>query len=106
MVEPDSPQRSSTDATSRVGNGRSIPPRVWVLLALIYLITVPWYLPRDWIDPTIWAFPAWSMVMIAGAVCLAAFNAYVFLRLWPEEHDVDEDASKNGPRHTSPEKSP
>lgn len=57
----------------------------WVAFGLIYLATVPWYLPRDWIDPTLWAFPAWSLVMVAGATVLAAFNAYVFLRLWPGE---------------------
>ena len=76
------------------------------MLALIYLVTVPWYLPRDWIDPTFWAFPAWSVVMIAGAISLAVFNAYVFLRLWPQDDDVEEDAPTTPTRPTSPEKSP
>ena len=61
-----------------------LPRVVWVAFGLIYLITVPWYLPRDWIDPTLWAFPAWSLVMVGGATVLAAFTAYAFLRLWPE----------------------
>lgn len=61
-----------------------LPRMVWVAFGLIYLITIPWYLPRDWIDPTLWAFPAWSLVMVGGAIGLAAFTAYVFLRLWPE----------------------
>jgi hypothetical protein len=71
----------------RPASGARIPPAVWVVFTLIYLIIVPWYMPRDWIDPTLWAFPRWSLVTIGACAALAAFNAYVFLRLWPSGDD-------------------
>lgn len=76
-----------------MNDGAHIPRAAWAVFAIIYLVTVPWYAPSDWIDPTVWAFPAWSLWMILGGVVLAAFNAFVFLRLWPRNDDDDENAS-------------
>ncbi len=79
--------RDAHDEKDDVAAKPEVPPWVWIVFTLIYLITVPWYLSRDWIDPTFWAFPAWSAVMVAGTIALAAFNAYVFLRHWPDDNE-------------------
>lgn len=75
-----------------------LPAAAWITFVLIYLVTVPWYLPRDWIDPTLWAFPAWSLVTVGGATALAVFTAYALLRLWPEDGAIDRRHDDEAPR--------
>lgn len=101
MRDPE--QHETSNRTPRAAAEAKIPRRAWAVFALIYLVTIPWYLPRDWIDPTVWAFPAWATVMVSGAIALAAFNAYAFLRLWPknesdgsDDQDSDSRADRRG----------
>jgi len=54
------------------------------IFALLYAATFPWYLPRTWIEPTVWAFPAWGVVTVVGSIAIGAFTAFVYLFAWPE----------------------
>jgi len=63
----------------------AVTPRTWLGLAAVYLVAVPWYAPAEWIDPTIWAFPAWAVASVAGSLGLAVVTARALLRPWPAE---------------------
>jgi hypothetical protein len=66
--------------------------RVAAIFALLYAATFPWYLPRDWIEPTFWAFPAWGVVTVLGSIAIGAFTACIYLFAWPEAPQPDLDA--------------
>jgi hypothetical protein len=69
-------------------------------LAIAYLVAVPWYAPRDWIDPTLWALPAWAVVSIAGSVLLALATARALAAPWPGDESAD--ADQVGPKGGGP----
>jgi hypothetical protein len=61
------------------------PVTVALAFVVLYGLTIPWYLRRDWIEPSVWAFPAWALIPIAGSVAIGAFAAFVYLFAWPDE---------------------
>ena len=62
-----------------------IPARNWLGPLVAYLIALPWYAPRDWIDPTFWALPIWAVASVAGSVLLALCTARALLVAWPDD---------------------
>jgi len=65
--------------------GRLRMRTVTATFVVLYALTIPWYLPRDWVEPSVWAFPAWATIPIAGSVAIGVFAAFVYLFAWPEE---------------------
>ena len=71
-------------------------PRWWVgaVYALLYALSVPWYLPA--IDPVpIWlGLPFWVVLAVAGNLAVALFTSLVVVRTWPREPDGAETPSE------------
>lgn len=65
----------------------AFPKWVWVVLGAILIFCTPWWIPSGWVEPTVWGFPFWGLVMVAGFTVLAGFTAWVYELLW---HDEDE----------------
>lgn len=66
---------------------RRLPYWVWNVYAAILAGCVPWYLKA--LDPAFGGFPFWGAVVMGFAVLLAAFTAYVYLKVWPNEKCED-----------------
>ncbi len=66
------------------------PVWVFVVYVLLFVFTVPWYLPRDF-GASIWAgVPLWAAVSFAVTLAIAFFTVFVIRRYWPD------DDSENG----------
>ena len=62
-----------------------LPRWIWPVYVFFLVLLVPWYIPSDSLQGRVWAFPVWAFIILAGAIGMAAFTAYVFLRLWKDE---------------------
>ena len=62
-----------------------LPSWVWIVYLFFLALLVPWYIPSDSLQARVWAFPVWGLIILAGAMAMAAFTAFVFLRLWKDE---------------------
>lgn len=65
----------------------AFPMWVWVALAAILVLCTPWWIPDGWVEPTVWGFPFWGVLMVGGFVVLAVFTAWVYELLWSDEDD-------------------
>lgn len=67
-----------------------IPAWVWIGFAVLMALCVPWYVPAGgMIEPRIWAFPLWGWVVVGGCVLLAAYTAFVYLKVWKSTDGED-----------------
>lgn len=66
-------------------------PWIWIVLAAILLVSVPWYWPPGSIEPLVFGLPLWSVVTLVGSVALCAFLSWVCLSQWTDD-DAPEDA--------------
>ena len=67
-----------------------VPPRLWIggVYVVLFLLSVPWYLPES--DPVpIWlGLPYWVVISIASSVGVALFTALIVTRCWPVDPDA------------------
>ncbi|RNL84148.1 hypothetical protein [Halostreptopolyspora alba] len=66
-------------------------PWIWVVLAAIILVSVPWYWPPETIHPIVFGLPLWSLVTLAGSVVLCGFLSWVCRTQWETPDDGEED---------------
>jgi len=62
---------------------------------MLFLLSVPWYLPES--DPVpIWlGLPYWVVISIASSVGVALFTALIVTRRWPVDPDAPRVAQRN-----------
>ena len=79
------------------------PPRLWIggVYVVLFLLSVPWYLPE--IDPVpIWmGLPYWVVISIASSLGVALFTAVVVTRCWPVDPDESRVAQRNAGMSTA-----
>ena len=63
----------------------------WFLpsVAVILILSVPWYLPREVGDRLVGGLPLWTWITVACAAVLSALMAWASLRLWRDEYESD-----------------
>lgn len=64
-------------------------PRLWVWLVILLLfgLSVPWYLPSD-TTPALWfGLPYWVVLSVLAVFAAACFTAWVIQRSWPLDDD-------------------
>ena len=56
----------------------------WLVYALLYAASVPWYLPAG-ASPKIWlGLPHWAMISLLSIAGIAIFTAFVIHRFWDD----------------------
>jgi len=64
-------------------------PWIWLVYALAYSLSIPWYLPRG-VAPPIWfGFPYWVILSLIATVFVAGFTAFVYHTYWRDWEDDD-----------------
>ena len=59
-------------------------PWIWLVYALLYAASVPWYLSAD-SDLAIWAgLPHWAFLSLLSTVGIAVFTVFVIRRFWDD----------------------
>lgn len=62
---------------------------VWIVYALLFVLSVPWYLPGH-AQSLIWlGLPAWVVLSLAVTVCIALFTVFVIREYWQEKEEHD-----------------
>lgn len=69
---------------------------IWVVLAIISLLGVPWYLPQGSVHPIIFGLPYWAFISLVSTVILALFLNHVVKNYWDMEELKDEAEDEGG----------
>ena len=60
-------------------------PWIWAVYLVLFVLSVPWYLPTT-PTPALWfGLPYWVLISLAATVSIAGFTAFVVHRYWPRE---------------------
>ncbi|AQS55976.1 MAG: hypothetical protein LOD88_13655 [Novibacillus thermophilus] len=62
--------------------------KIWMVLGLIFLLSVPWYFPQGSYQPLIFGIPYWALFIIAVSIALSAFLTYVLKYEWHMEEEA------------------
>ncbi|SFQ59628.1 hypothetical protein SAMN05421810_110115 [Amycolatopsis arida] len=65
-------------------------PWIWLGLAVIVLVGVPWYLPAGTIGPIVLGLPLWTLVAMGSSVVLCGYLTWVLSRRWNLAEDTEE----------------
>jgi hypothetical protein len=59
--------------------------RVWVLYALLLVLSVPWYFPVGNGEPLVFGFPLWCFVSLCCYVGVALLTIWRLDHLWEDQ---------------------
>ncbi len=96
------PERSGRATTSESLRRPSSPWRrrlravLLSLIALLYIVSIPWYRPSGELASVVWGLPDWVSVALACYVAAALLNAVAWLATDVPERDAaaDEDEAR------------
>ena len=69
---------------------------IWFVYVLLFVFSVPWYLPGDTPILIWWGLPAWVVISLVITIGVALFTVFVIGKYWQqEEEDQDELMNEN-----------
>jgi polyferredoxin len=63
---------------------------IWVVLVLILLAIVPWYFPKNAVEPFILGFPLWAFISTVFSIVLCAYLSWLCVSQWNIVEDEEE----------------
>jgi len=88
------PERSGRPSTSEPARRPASPWRrrlralLLSLIALLYVVSIPWYRPSGEVASVVWGLPDWVAVALACYVAAALLNAAAWLATDVPERDA------------------
>ncbi|HEX7065951.1 MAG TPA: hypothetical protein VF199_12855 [Bacillales bacterium] len=64
--------------------------KLWIVFGIIFILSVPWYFPKDSYQPLILGIPYWAWIIIIVSGIMSAFLTYVFKYQWQLEEEKEE----------------
>ncbi|WP_174614507.1 hypothetical protein [Virgibacillus ihumii] len=64
--------------------------KLWVVFGVLFLLSVPWYLPTGSYKPVILGIPYWGWIVLIVSVAFSATITFAIKRLWVTEEDTTE----------------
>ncbi len=61
-----------------------IPKKNFCLLALLLILSVPWYWPKEVVRPFVFGFPAWVIASLGFSTLFAAGVAWTIHKHWKD----------------------
>lgn len=68
--------------------------KLWIIFGVLFLLSVPWYLPVGSYKPLILGIPYWGWIVLLVSLAFSATITYAIKYLWITEEDNSE--SKEG----------
>lgn len=62
--------------------------KIWVVLAVLFILSVPWYLPAGSYEPLIFGIPYWAYIIMGISLAISFTLSYILKNHW---HMVDEE---------------
>ena len=57
---------------------------IWAVYVLLFVVSVPWYLPRTSTLHLWFGLPHWVAISLAASLSIAVFTAWVIRHYWSE----------------------
>lgn len=57
-----------------------------IVLVLLALLSIPWYWPKDMVEPVIIGLPIWAFVSLLFSVAFAIATAFFIMKNWNEDN--------------------
>lgn len=68
--------------------------KIWVILLILYVLSVPWYLPKGTYLPIVFGIPYWAWIVLGVSLAISITLTYVIKHYWQlsdEENNDGED---------------
>ncbi|WP_152656576.1 hypothetical protein [Oceanobacillus sp. CFH 90083] len=62
--------------------------RIWVVLIVLFVLSVPWYLPTGSYEPFILGVPYWAWIILGVSLAISIVLTYILKHHW---HMTDEE---------------
>ncbi|WP_099156992.1 hypothetical protein [Virgibacillus ndiopensis] len=61
--------------------------KLWIVFGVLFLLSVPWYLPEGSYKPLFLGIPYWGWIIILVSVAFSATITYAIKYLWITEEE-------------------
>ncbi|ASK62497.1 hypothetical protein CFK37_10225 [Virgibacillus phasianinus] len=61
--------------------------KLWIVFGVLFLLSVPWYLPEGSYKPLILGIPYWGWIVLLVSLAFSATITYAIKYLWITEGD-------------------
>ena len=68
--------------------------KLWFLLIILYILCVPWYLPKGSYIPIIWGVPYCALIIMGISLLVSITLTYIVVFHWhiaDDEHEESDD---------------
>jgi len=68
--------------------------KIWVVLLVLYALSVPWYFPKGSYNPIILGVPYWAIVVMGVSLAISITLTYILKNCWDmadEEEEIGEE---------------
>lgn len=66
----------------------SLPGWIWVVYILLFIFSIPWYLPDRQAMVLVFGLPLWLVCSIISMLSMGVFSVYVIQVLWVDPEDI------------------
>lgn len=56
--------------------------KIWVVLVILYILCVPWYLPKGSFNPIIFGVPYWALIIMGVSLAVSITLTYILKNCW------------------------
>lgn len=67
-------------------------PWIWIVMAVIMLVGIPWYLPTGSLRPIVLGIPYWMFISVVSSLILCGYMSWLALNQW----DIVEEEEESG----------
>ncbi len=60
------------------------PKWIWAVYLILFVLSIPWYLPDKLEMQLVMGLPAWLVACILAICCMALFTSWIIGRYWKE----------------------
>lgn len=68
--------------------------KLWIVLGVLFLLSVPWYLPAGSYKPIFFGLPYWVWIILLDSLALSITLTYALKRLWVSTEDETEEGDE------------
>jgi len=65
--------------------------KIWIVLIVLYVLSVPWYLPKGTYAPIILGIPYWGWIVLGVSLAISITLTYVIKNYWQLTNEENED---------------
>lgn len=65
--------------------------KIWIVLVILYVLSVPWYLPKGTYTPIIFGIPYWGWIVLGVSLAISITLTYVIKKYWHLSDEENED---------------